>query len=229
MGRRFSRRTTTALIIYYAMITAICAPLAFQIGKAHGRVIPGPVSGPAQAGLSRNGTPGAAFGHEAPLSLALAPFENPAATGAIARARTAADRGRNAGSDPLTSAVVRAIARAGGQSAGQSAGQSPDGFSPAGAGAGGGSENAFGGPGDGAGDPLSLALAPGLTGVSGGGAPGSGGGGIGGASGGADNFLIPDIAGAAPESPPLVTPVPPAAPLLAAGLVGFAAAARRRA
>ncbi|MEZ5892402.1 MAG: hypothetical protein R3C58_04560 [Parvularculaceae bacterium] len=223
MPARLSRRSAATLIIYFLMITGLTAPSAFFLGKAQGEERAraaggyGTAPSPFETGLpdltAETPQPEASEATEEP------PVQTAAAAPAATRKRRP--------SGPLQQAVVRTLADQAEDAGGPSGENSP-------------------------GDPLSLALAPDLAGVgvSGGlsGPPGFG---------GPPGILVPNLpsGGSNPPPPPpngedpdddppdvdppdddppdvdppvLVTPLPPAAPMLIAGLGGLFAAARRR-
>jgi len=242
MQNRLSRRGTRALIIYFLMITALCAPLAFFAGRAQGRS----ASENEPPLLSQNG----AF---IPISLAMAPGEvgaggatNPDATDPGANGNRPDGGGafggdqHNGANGPLQNAVLNTLGEGVQRGGLATLGQGPnagatDGVSGPGAGgASGGGEPVVGGgffP-----DPPQPSYLAGNSGAGGsyaGGAGFGGGGasgGFGGGFGGAPPALIPNILqtdGPAEETPVLATPIPGALPLMIAGICALCFAAGR--
>lgn len=246
---RLKKRGTIALIVYFLLITALCAPLAFLAGRAQGKVETAPLSHnepdlradyaalhrARRAGSDCGGASDPDASQRAVWEIICHPYRDGSGGGNGAAAaggntvhsaqRTAAANAadNNQRRGPLDDATLTAIA-AGGNTAGE--------------------ENAGA-----AGSPLSLALAPdaggsifgpgnnGLTLSSGGFGPSGGFGGFGGpnAPGGLPGNIIPNIPGGntptlPPTAPPptVVTPVPGALPLLLTGIAGLFAASRRR-
>jgi len=244
MTTRLKKRGTLALIIYFLMITAVCAPVAFFAGKAQGKVEADAANPLSQndpdlraeyAALYRARRAGAGCGGETdPDTERRAVWEiicHPYTEGAGGRAgqhtaflepkhitpdnRRAPGAALRSPRGPLDDVMVAAIAAKADPVTG-----------------------ALGAPGAGTlGSPLSLALAPDF-GVSYDGhtlaGTGFGGGLSGGpnAPGGLPGNIIPDIqtafAGPTPDTPTVVTPVPAALPLLLTGLAGLFAAAKHR-
>lgn len=225
MESRLSRRSALALLLYFALITSVCAPLAYFAGKDRGAF-------DAQA---------AAFDPSL--------FETPADYASLVKAlRSGAGCGRgdpgverygawevycgpaSAGGDPeaLGASHLAAAARPGGAGRARSGQDGPLQKAVLRALAGGGAAGTQSDPGN----PLSLALAPDAH-------PGGrlGPGSVP-PSGGFPGFLVPGGGVYTPppgppaeppsEPPVLVTPVPPALPLMLAGLGGVYAASRRR-
>lgn len=239
---RLRKRGMLALIIYFLMITAVCAPLAFFAGKARGEVEAEaaallsqnePDLKPLYAALYRARRAGAGCGGENDpdidrkgyWEIICHPYEEGSGGARIAgfdanHADTAAGRPKAAAfvrrRGPLDDVLVAAVASQ---------------ADPVTA--------ALGAPGAGTiGSPLSLALAPDAGVISGlpyDGHTMSGGFGLSGgpnAPGGLPGNIIPDIqtaaAGPPPETPTVVTPVPGALPLLLTGVAGLFAASRRK-
>lgn len=223
---RLKKRGTIALIAYFLLITAVCAPLAFFAGRTQGKVETGSGADMSQnepdlradyAALYRARRAGAGCGGEtdpdmerrAHWEIICHPVRD-GAGGPLAGfdPRHAAPRERG----PLDDVMVASLAGAG------SAGN--------------------------IGSPISLAMAPdgglfsgpgyqGHTMSGGFGAGGFGGDLFGGpnAPGGLPGNIIPNIENAVnnPDPPPtVVTPIPGALPLLLTGFAGLFAASRRR-
>lgn len=245
MKSGLSKRGLAALIIYFAMITAVCAPIAFNVGKARGADAvsagaPASLSDtddqPDYASLIRARRAGAGCGgagdpaihREAIWEVICHPQGLGGGRGAGARSaggesgdprKVAAAAGqRSARAGPLQIAAARAIA-------GDRLSNAPSQNAPfAGAASG---DDVFVPA-----SPLSLALAPNL--------PGAGGNSAGGAAAlasGPPRTIIPNIQtlpNGGPGGGPIgvddpsvvVTPAPAALPLLLTGLFGFFFAAR---
>ena len=253
MKTQFPRRSTYSIAVYFALITSVCAPFAFFAGKDQGAFSARAASpDPSQSGTDEKpdykslvtvlrGGSDCVLGESAPARLgSWEVFCAPNTGGAGKRMAAAAAGGakgeraarpRNTGGGALQSAVLRAVSKGDG---GATTGSAGDPFSLAMT-----PSAQSGGNGEGSGG---FALSSGLPGVfvPGGGFISSGGGGgtpgtPGTPSGPNDPTSPPPVFN--PETPhnpgdlgePLVTPVPPALPLMVAGLAGLGAASRRRA
>ena len=232
MTNRLGKRGLRSLIIYYLIITAVSAPLAFFAGRAQSAPeraaaphipsqIEADVSKPDYAALYKARRQGIECGGAGdPSIMRSAVWEiicHPASSGIdfarverrpTARRPIANDR---RGERPLRQAVLSAL----------SSGAASNESGP--------------GNGDGAtvtGQPIGLALSPEFTPFGGGGNE-SGNLGLSGgpnAPGGRPNNIIPGTppTNATFDPPVVVTPVPAALPMLVSGLIGLWAAARRK-
>lgn len=223
MNGRLKKRGVLALIIYFLMITAIFAPIAFYTGKARSAVDPRSLKNPG-AGLSQNETESDGAG--LPISLAMALGEDRNTGQANAPDRNSAGRAsklRAPSMKPsvLRDAVIRAVSDTTSNEAGQTGGndEPPSPFSLAmapdmssGLIKGGATPPGAGYPG---------AIIPGFLAANGQTSPGPNG---------------PDFpASVSPEAetpgladqPPLVTPVPAALPLMMTGFAGLLTFGRR--
>lgn len=235
MKSRLNRRGILALIIYFMMITVVCAPIAFNVGKARGveqmllnasESQSDTTEAPDYESLIRARRAGAGCGGISDPAIERKAFwevichpESKERLNGPRLTRVADDRlpraARPRSGGPLEQAVARAIAADG------FAG--PDGLRS------GGGHSAAGQPplGNGVftpGDPLSLALAPDLGGGAGG--PGAG---RAPSPNGAPPALIPNnFSVSGPPDDVVVTPIPGALPLLLTGVFGFFFAARGR-